>query len=159
MTQQEFEQLAKVEVTFGEYEVINAMYMSDENMDKQTFVKRFMACNLLNYVKSHAEYIAKLRKDVEEQTARAMEAEREVTKVTERDAAVLKEKDDLIADLKGVVEHQRDQMDAKDVAALTKRAEDAERNSKMYQNWYNTECEKSANLQKRLDTIKAIIEL
>jgi predicted nucleic acid-binding Zn-ribbon protein len=65
MTQNEFEQLTGLNVTLNEYEVANAMYMSDENMDKQTFCKMFVNMNLINYVRNHASYIKKLRDEID----------------------------------------------------------------------------------------------
>ncbi len=99
MTQQEFEKLTGLEVSFEEYEVANAMYMSHPNMDKQIFCKKFMEMGLVDYMKSRAEYTTKLRKEKEDATARAMEAERENIKIAERNAAALKECDQKIADL------------------------------------------------------------
>lgn len=81
MLQHEFEQLAGIKVNESTYEVINAMYMSDDNMDKETFVKYFKKMNLLNYAEGRAEYTTKLRQEKEEQTARAMQAERENEKL------------------------------------------------------------------------------
>lgn len=81
MLQHEFEQLAGIKVNESTYEVINAMYMSDDNMDKETFVKYFKKMNLLNYAEGRAEYTKKLRQEKEEQTARAMQAERENEKL------------------------------------------------------------------------------
>ena len=80
MLQNELEQLAGIKVNESTYEVINAMYMSDGNMDKETFVKYFMKMNLLKYAEGRAEYTKKLRQEKEEQTARAMQAERENVK-------------------------------------------------------------------------------
>ena len=99
MTQQEFENLTGLQVSFEEYEVANAMYMSHDNMDKQTFCEKFMEMGLENYMRSRAESTKKLRQEKEAATARAMEAERENAKIAERDAAVLKERDQRIADL------------------------------------------------------------
>lgn len=99
MTQQEFEKLTGLQVSFEEYEVANAMYMSHPNMDKQVFCKKFMEMGLVDYMKSRAEYTTKLRKEKEDATARAMDAERENIKIAESNAAALKERDQKIADL------------------------------------------------------------
>lgn len=76
MLKEEFEKLTGREVTFAEYEVANAMYMSDNNTDKQTFCKMFVKMNLFGYMSSQANYIKKLRRDVHCNEQSAIEAKR-----------------------------------------------------------------------------------
>lgn len=65
MTQNEFEQLTGYKVSLNEYEVANAMYMTDNNTDKQTFCKMFVKMNLIGYVREQAAYTKKLRDEAE----------------------------------------------------------------------------------------------
>lgn len=99
MTQQEFETLYGKTVAEKEFEIINAMYMLDENETKQDFVARYKKMGKDELMSAFIAVTARSNRHTEAVTARAMEAEREVKKIAERDAAVLKERDQKIADL------------------------------------------------------------
>lgn len=88
MTQQEFEKLTGLKVSLEEYEVANAMYMSNDNMDKQTFCEKFMEMGLVNYMKSRAESTKKLRKEKDEAAS-----------LVKNEEKIIEERNQKIADL------------------------------------------------------------
>lgn len=57
MLQHEFENLTGLKITMDQYEVINGMYMCDDNQTKQEFCKSFMEMGLM----SHVNYVVKLK--------------------------------------------------------------------------------------------------
>jgi hypothetical protein len=57
MLQHEFEQLTGVKITPEQYEVINGMYMCDDNQTKQEFCKSFMEMGLM----AHVNYVVRLK--------------------------------------------------------------------------------------------------
>lgn len=84
MLQDEFETLYGKKVGEDEFEVINALYMLDNNETKQEFVARYKKMGkdelMSAFVASNQrskEYSENLRKEKEEAVARAMRAERE----------------------------------------------------------------------------------
>ena len=61
MTEQEFERLTGVEVTPDQYEVVNGMYMCDDNQTKQEFCRGFMEMGLM----AHVNYVVRLKGECE----------------------------------------------------------------------------------------------
>lgn len=57
MLQHEFEKLTGMKVTEDQYEVINGMYMCDDNQTKQEFCKSFMDMGLI----AHVNYVVRLK--------------------------------------------------------------------------------------------------
>lgn len=57
MLQHEFQKLTGLEITGAQYEVINAMYMSDDNQTKQEFCESFMKMGLM----AHVNYVVRLK--------------------------------------------------------------------------------------------------
>ena len=57
MLQHDFEQLSGVKITPEQYEVINGMYMCDDNQTKQEFCKSFMEMGLM----AHVNYVVRLK--------------------------------------------------------------------------------------------------
>lgn len=57
MLQHEFQKLTGLEITGAQYEVINAMYMSNDNQTKQEFCKSFMEMGLM----AHVNYVVNLK--------------------------------------------------------------------------------------------------
>ena len=91
MTKQEFENLFGNTVTPVEFDVINSMYMQNENESKQAFVERLKKMNPRMFL---AEFAVIFKAEVakkEEATARAMEAERRAAKVSDKDLEDLRE--------------------------------------------------------------------
>ena len=71
MLQHEFEKLTGVEITPEQYEVINGMYMCDDNQTKQEFCKSFMEMGLM----SHVNYVVRLKAERETLNREKYEAE------------------------------------------------------------------------------------
>lgn len=91
MLQHEFESLTGITVEAGEYEVINAMYMLNDDETKQDFCKRFMEMDkadlLREWVKVNAQskaYSHGLKKRYEEARNRAESAELEIKRLQKR---------------------------------------------------------------------------
>lgn len=57
MLQNEFERLTGILITNVQFEVINAMYMADDNQSKQEFCKCFKEMGLIN----HVNYVVRLK--------------------------------------------------------------------------------------------------
>lgn len=57
MTIHEFESLTGEKITFEQYEIINGMYMCDDNQTKQEFCKSFMEMGLM----AHVKYVVRLK--------------------------------------------------------------------------------------------------
>lgn len=96
MTQQEFEKLTGLQVSIEEYEVANAMYMSHDNMDKQTFCEKFMEMGLENYMRARAESTKKLRKEKEDATALVRSEEKIIEERNQKIAELEQELHDFI---------------------------------------------------------------
>ena len=69
MTQQEFENLFEQTVTPEEFEVINCMYMQNENESKQDFVARFKKMNLRILLAEFAQIFKVVNKEKDDATA------------------------------------------------------------------------------------------
>lgn len=69
MTQQEFESLYGRKVSVSEFEVINAIYMLDENETKQQFVERFKKMNAAVILANFADVLSNLREQHAEELA------------------------------------------------------------------------------------------
>lgn len=69
MTKEEFENLYGKKVQVGEFEVINAMYMLDENETKQQFVERFKKMNAAVMLANFADVLSNLRERHAEELA------------------------------------------------------------------------------------------
>ena len=74
MLQHEFEKQTGLKITEAQYEVINAMYMCDDNQTKQEFCKSFMEMGLM----SHVDYVVNLKVDKMELSRERRKAEDEV---------------------------------------------------------------------------------
>lgn len=74
MLQHEFQKLTGLEITGAQYEVINAMYMSNDNQTKQEFCKSFMEMGLM----THVNYVVNLKVDKMELSRERRKAEDEV---------------------------------------------------------------------------------
>ncbi len=61
MLQHEFENLTGLKIDKAQYEVINGMYMCDDNQTKQEFCKCFMEMGLM----AHVNYVARLKSEHE----------------------------------------------------------------------------------------------
>ena len=61
MTQNEFEALTGRKVSLDEYEVINGMYMCNENQPKAEFCEMFEAIGLMDHVRQVVELKRQLR--------------------------------------------------------------------------------------------------
>lgn len=57
MLQHEFETLTGLEIGFGQYEIINGMYMCNTNQTKEEFCRMFMAMGLIG----HVNYVLNLK--------------------------------------------------------------------------------------------------
>lgn len=77
MTQKEFEDLTGLKVDLKTYEVVNGMYMANDNMDKQTFCKMFKQMNLGKWAEDQANYIQDLRKCANDLGETASKVEKE----------------------------------------------------------------------------------
>lgn len=70
MLEHEFEKLTGLTIDRGQYEVINAMYMRDDNQTKQEFCKAFMEMGLMG----HVNYVVNLKRELEEARMELAEA-------------------------------------------------------------------------------------
>ncbi len=61
MLQHEFENLTGLKINEAQYEVINGMYMCDDNQTKQEFCKSFMEMGLM----AHVNYVVRLKSEHE----------------------------------------------------------------------------------------------
>lgn len=96
MTQQEFETLYGKTVAEKEFEIINAMYMLDENETKQDFVARYKKMGKDELMSAFIAVTARSNRHTEAVTARAMEAEREVKKRDQKIADLEQELHDFL---------------------------------------------------------------
>lgn len=96
MTQQEFETLYGKTVAEKEFEIINAMYMLDENETKQDFVVRYKKMGKDELMSAFIAVTARSNRHTEAVTARAMEAEREVKKRDQKVADLEQELHDFL---------------------------------------------------------------
>lgn len=135
MTQQEFTNLTNTEVTGAEFEVINAMYMCNDNMDKQQFCKLFVKMDLFGHVAN----VVNLKVDLIEAQRRAAKSDEYYTAYCNTQKA----EQDLHAEF--------------DI--MQDRALKAEKDVESYKAWWMSECDKNTKLTKRLETIKSIIEM
>ncbi len=74
MLQHEFEGLTGLKVNENQYEVINGMYMRNDNQTKQEFCKSFMEMGLM----AHVDYVVNLKVDKMELSRNCRKAEEEV---------------------------------------------------------------------------------
>lgn len=94
MTQQEFESLYGRKVSVSEFEVINAMYMLDENETKQQFIERFKKMNAAVMLANFSDVLSNLR----ERHAEELDA------MSRRDCKTLNEIQQHEKDLEGTVD-------------------------------------------------------
>ena len=71
MLHTEFEKLTGLSIDMDQYEVINGMYMCQENQTKQEFCKSFVEMGLM----SHVKYVVGLKKDKDELSRKCRKAE------------------------------------------------------------------------------------
>lgn len=101
MLQHEFQKLTGLEITGAQYEVINAMYMSDDNQTKQEFCKSFMEMGLM----AHVNYVVNLKVEKIElsRSRRKMEEQRDMWRneccQAKEKAAALKSRLNAIAEM------------------------------------------------------------
>lgn len=101
MLQHEFQKLTGLEITGAQYEVINAMYMSNDNQTKQEFCKSFMEMGLM----THVNYVVNLKVDKIElsRSRRKMEEQRDMWRneccQAKEKAAALKSRLNAIAEM------------------------------------------------------------
>ena len=101
MLQHEFQKLTGLEITGAQYEVINAMYMCDDNQTKQEFCKSFMEMGLM----AHVNYVVNLKVDKIElsRSRRKMEEQRDMWRneccQAKEKAAALKSRLNAIAEM------------------------------------------------------------
>ena len=62
MLRHEFEKLTGLKIDKAQYEVINGMYMCDDNQTKQKFCKSFMEMGLM----AHVNYVVRMKAEVAE---------------------------------------------------------------------------------------------
>ena len=96
MTQQEFETLYGKTVAEKEFEIINAMYMLDENETKQDFVARYKKMGKDELMSAFIAVTARSNRHTEAVTARAMEAERDCKKRDQKIADLEQELHDFL---------------------------------------------------------------
>ena len=117
MTQQEFENLFEQTVTPEEFEVINCMYLQNENESKQDFVARLKKITLPNLLAEFAKIFKQVQNEKNDAVARAMEAERRAARTDEKvnmiyhlnqELAELKQKHHDFAAMVAVEAHQYD---------------------------------------------------
>ena len=70
MLEHEFEKLTGLTIDRGQYEVINGIYMRDDNQTKQEFCKAFMEMGLMG----HVNYVVNLKRELEEARMELAEA-------------------------------------------------------------------------------------
>ena len=70
MLEHEFEKLTGLTIDRGQYEVINSIYMRDDNQTKQEFCKAFMEMGLMG----HVNYVVNLKRELEEARMELAEA-------------------------------------------------------------------------------------
>lgn len=101
MLQHEFQKLTGLEITGAQYEVINAMYMSNDNQTKQEFCKSFMEMGLM----THVNYVVNLKVEKIElsRSRRKMEEQRDMWRneccQAKEKAAALKSRLNAIAEM------------------------------------------------------------
>lgn len=101
MLQHEFQKLTGLEITGAQYEVINAMYMSNDNQTKQEFCKSFMEMGLM----AHVNYVVNLKVEKIElsRSRRKMEEQRDMWRneccQAKEKAAALKSRLNAIAEM------------------------------------------------------------
>lgn len=101
MLQHEFEKLTGLKIDEAQYEVINAMYMSDDNQTKQEFCKSFMEMGLM----AHVNYVVNLKVEKIElsRSRRKMEEQRDMWRneccQAKEKAAALKSRLNAIAEM------------------------------------------------------------
>lgn len=101
MLQHEFQKLTGLEITGAQYEVINAMYMSNDNQTKQEFCKSFMEMGLM----AHVNYVVNLKVEKIElsRSRRKMEEQRDMWRneccQAKEKAAALKSRLNAIAEI------------------------------------------------------------
>lgn len=101
MLQHEFEKLTGLKIDEAQYEVINAMYMSNDNQTKQEFCKSFMEMGLM----THVNYVVNLKVDKIElsRSRRKMEEQRDMWRneccQAKEKAAALKSRLNAIAEM------------------------------------------------------------
>lgn len=83
MTQQEFENLFEQTVTPEEFEVINCMYLQNENESKQVFVARLKKITLPNLLAEFAKIFKQMQNEKNDAVARAMDAERRAARMVD----------------------------------------------------------------------------
>jgi len=96
MTQQEFETLYGKTVAEKEFEIINAMYMLDENETKQDFVARYKKMGKDELMSAFIAVTARSNRHTEAVTARAMEAEHDCKKRDQKIAELEQELHDFL---------------------------------------------------------------
>lgn len=121
MLQQEFESLYGKKVSEAEYEIINGLYMLDENTDKKQFVDKykgmtkeelmnaFVILNLQS--KKHTDSLTKAMHDAEKKASEAereLGKERESSAKTRQELAELQQKHHDFATIAAVETHQYD---------------------------------------------------
>lgn len=101
MLQHEFEKLTGLKIDEAQYEVINAMYMCDDNQTKQEFCKSFMEMGLM----AHVNYVVNLKVEKIElsRSRRKMEEQRDMWRneccQAKEKAAALKSRLNAIAEM------------------------------------------------------------
>ncbi len=101
MLEHEFQKLTGLEITGAQYEVINAMYMSNDNQTKQEFCKSFMEMGLM----AHVNYVVNLKVEKIElsRSRRTMEEQRDMWRneccQAKEKAAALKSRLNAIAEM------------------------------------------------------------
>ena len=80
MLHTEFEKLTGLSVDIDQYEVINGMYMCQENQTKQEFCKSFVEMGLM----SHVKYVVGLKKDKDEMMKKLDAASKHVITLIEQ---------------------------------------------------------------------------
>ena len=111
MTQQEFESLYGKKVIEVEFNLINCIYMLYDNETKQDFVARFkkmskeeLLADVAAILEARQQIIDHFKKEKEDAVARAMEAERRASKVSDKDLEELREWHQREKELEGTID-------------------------------------------------------